>query len=457
MTGCNELTRITRNNFILSSNNLSFHIITLGCKTNIYESESIFNALITKGLILQKDRTKSNIIIINSCTVTSKADAKTRNIIRRSRNENKTSLLIVCGCLVNTDIDELLKMDYVDIFLENKDKDKIPEIINLYFSDHITAKPYVHKNIHDGTFNFNASRMSKHSRAFLKIQDGCNNRCSYCKIPLARGKSRSRDINEIYKELDQFIENKYEEVVLTGINIGSYNYNKINFTNLMKSLTIKYSQIRFRISSLEPEYIDADFCEVFKNKNICPHIHLPLQNGSDKILKLMNRKYSTDDFFKKIEMLKESKNNLFISSDLILGFPSETDNDFNNTLNFIKKIDFSFIHLFGYSPREKTEAYYLKPRVPERIRDERVKTIKSKVLEMNYNYRKRNLGKTLEVVIEQEKKDHYTGKSENYIDFKILKKHKLETKKRYKIKFTEITDTGNYGTIIFHQQEPELH
>ncbi len=391
---------------------------------------------------------KADIVIINTCTVTIKADSKCRYIIRKSRKENPNCLLIVCGCFVDTNLDDLLNINEIDILIKNSDKDKIYNAINDYFNNKILKKPYFYKTNKDGSFNFNTSLMSKHSRVFLKIQDGCDNFCSYCKIPYARGNPRSRNFDDIINEVNSFIQNGYEEIVLTGINLGSYKYKDLNFANLIARLSESFSQIRFRLSSIEPQYIDENFLKSYSLKNICPHIHIPLQSGSNKILKLMNRQYNIDDFYNKICSIRNIKNNSFISTDLILGFPGENEADFLNTIDFIKKINFSFIHIFGYSPRKETSAYNLKNRVCERVRDERVKMVKKIVDEMDLNYREKFINKELEVVIERQLKQYYTGKSENYLNLLINKKgKKLETKKRYKVIFTKIVNNKNYAKL----------
>lgn len=428
--------------------NKTFHIVTLGCKINIYESESIVSGLQNESFVINNKRNNSDIVIINTCTVTIKADAKCRQLIRKSRKENPDCLLIVCGCLVDTNRDDLLKMKEIDILIKNNDKDKISGIIFDCFQGKINNRPYFFNTKMDGAFNYKNIKMSRHSRAFLKVQDGCDNYCSFCKIPFARGKSRSRDVNDILNEINLFIKNGYEEVVLTGINLGGYKFNNCDFASLINSLSNNFPEIRFRLSSVEPQYINTDFLKSFAIKNICPHIHIPLQSGSDKILKLMNRKYNIGEYFEKINLIRRIKDDTFISTDLIIGFPGETDEDFLKTIDFIKKINFSFIHLFSYSPREETLSNKIKEKVCERIINERMEKVKSMVDELNYDYRKKFVNKKLEILIEGEKKGYYTGKSENYINLLVDKKIKLMTKKRYNVIFTKIKDNINYCKLI---------
>lgn len=340
-------------------------------------------------------------------------------------------------------------MKEVDILIKNSDKDKIYNAVIDYYNSKIMNKPYYFNTNIDGSFNFINSEMSRHSRAFLKIQDGCDNYCSFCKIPYARGRSRSRNIEDVLKEIGFFINNGYKEIVLTGINLGSYHFNNVDLPGLMKIITEDFPDIRVRLSSIELQYIDNNFIEIFSHKNICPHIHIPLQSGSDKILKLMNRSYTATDYFDKIELLRKIKINPFISTDLILGFPGEDNNDFLKTLDFIKKINFSFIHIFGYSPRKGTSAYNIKNKVCERVRDERIKKVTKMVDEMNYNYRKTFLNNKLEVIIEDIKDNYYSGKTENYINILIPKNGKnMKKKQKYNIILTKIENNLNYARLF---------
>ncbi|MCG8570428.1 MAG: MiaB/RimO family radical SAM methylthiotransferase, partial [Spirochaetes bacterium] len=301
----------------------NFKIITLGCKVNIYESESISYLLQTNQFTAVNTYSEADFTIINTCTVTSKADAKCRNIVRRAKKENPQTFLIVCGCLVNTDI-SLLKeqLPEVDLFLDNQNKSKVLETIN-----QIKDQKEIILSEDDGTFHYHPQFMSDHSRAFVKIQDGCDNYCSYCKIPYARGHNRSRPIADIIKEIQIFERNGYSEAMLTGINIGSYQYQNNHFASLLKMILNNTQSIRLRLSSIEPQYITQDFCDIFHHQRICPHLHIPLQSGSDKILKMMNRQYTLSQYLSIIKQVTAIRQGMFLSTDLIIGFPGETEQD----------------------------------------------------------------------------------------------------------------------------------
>ena len=388
-----------------------------------------------------------DIVIINTCTVTGKAEAKCRNSLHKIRREFPSACVIMCGCMV--DENNLEQLHDADILIDNKHKSQILEIIELFQNGLITKKPYLFTSTKDGTFSFSAEKMLGHSRAFTKIQDGCNNFCSYCKIPFARGRSRSRCPEDTVHEVKQFEKNGYREIVLTGINISDYHSDSLDFAGLLKLLLNETTNVRFRLSSLEPQNLTQNFFDVIKDERICPHFHLALQSGSTKILKAMNRKYTADDFLSILKKIRSSKENPFLSSDLILGFPGETDEDFIETQNTLKLADFSYIHVFAFSPRSGTKAFDMKPKVPERIRDERVHIISSMIKNQTVNYAEKFIGETLNVLIEKNNDGLFSGKSENYLDVKIKTQHKLLQKEIYRVKIDTVNNDGSVnGSLV---------
>ena len=389
-----------------------------------------------------------DIVIINTCTVTGKAEAKCRNSLHKVRREFPSACIILCGCMI--DENNLEQLHDADILIDNKHKSQIVEIIELFQNGLITKKPYLFTSSKDGTFSFSAKKMLGHSRAFTKIQDGCNNFCSYCKIPFARGRSRSRSPEDIVREVKQFEKNGYREIVLTGINISDYHSDSLHFSDLLRLLLNETATVRFRLSSLEPQNLTQDFFDVIKNERICPHFHMALQSGSTKILKAMNRKYTTDAFLSIVKKIRSSRENPFLSSDLILGFPGETDEDFIETQNLLKLSDFSYIHVFAFSPRPGTKAFDMKPKVPERIRDERVRLITSMIKNQTVYYAKKFIGKTLNVLIEKNGIDSlFSGKSENYLDVQIKTDQKLLQKEIYQVKIDSVNSDGSViGSLI---------
>jgi len=337
-------------------------------------------------------------------------------------------------------------MNEIDIYVKNNDKDKITDILNNYLKNDVDK--LIYKTDLDGSFNYHIDKFSKHARAFLKIQDGCNNYCSYCKIPFARGNSRSKKTDFIINDIKNIINNGYKEIVLTGINLGSYYCENNDFDKLLSIITDEFKNIRFRISSIEPQYITNNFLKVYKKDNICPHLHIPLQSGSNKILKLMNRKYTTDFYRKIIEEVRGIKPDTFVSTDLILGFPGEDNNDFIQIKDFIEQNNFSYIHLFGFSARKGTKAFNLKPKIPERIRDERINEIYKIMKKNNLNCKNKFLNKKQQVIIERKKSDYYTGKSENYLDIFIKTDRLLNIKEIYNVKIIKINDDKIFGDLL---------
>ncbi len=422
----------------------TFSVVTLGCKLNIYESESISSDLISNGYVKSEDFSKSDLVVINTCTVTSRADSKCRNIIRRVKKINPDCILVATGCLVETDYKTLKVIPEIDIFIENKSKDKILDAIKLFDAK---KSAFLYKNELDGRFNFFQSQNSKRSRGFVKIQDGCDNYCSYCKIPFARGNNVSRDIKDIFSEIEALASNGYKEIVFTGINIGSFNNNGRNFSAFLDETSKNFGDIRFRLGSIEPQYIDAGFLKVLTNDNICPHIHIPLQSGSDAILKTMNRRYDTKSFKDIIDDIKKSRDNVFLSTDLIVGFPGETEEDFESGKKLIEEIGFSYVHLFSFSPREGTAAYTMSDRVADGVVENRMNELENIVSTLNYNYKKSNIGRILKILIERSKNNSIIGKSENYLDIIVKTNLNLERKTIYEVIVTDMIDGNLYGEL----------
>lgn len=407
-------------------NRKKFTVLTLGCKLNIYESESLSYMLEQRGWSSESE-IYSDVVIINTCTVTLKADAKSRAIIRRVRKKNKNALIIVTGCTVTADIDQIKDLDEPDYIFENKNKSQIVDFIDkhIYRDDNCNR---FFSDDHDYSFDYHNGYMTLHSRAFVKIQDGCDNFCSYCKIPYARGRNRSRTVDSIIREISLLVDNQYEEIVFTGINIGEYNSDNTDFASLLKLLLKEFHSLRFRLGSIEPQNFNNRLFDVISDDRVCPHFHVPLQSGTDEILSLMNRKYNTLQFQNIIEELRVLRTDPMISTDLILGFPGETDYLFEKTKEFIKNLDFAFIHLFPFSPRKGTKAFNMTPVIPERIRSERMKEMEMIVQNNKIKYEDKFIDKKVDVVIEHEKGRYYTGKSENYLDIIIHKDRILKKK-----------------------------
>ncbi len=411
----------------------TFYIGTLGCKLNIYESEAIAGQLIEAGWTETKDMSAAQLIFINTCTVTSKADAKCRNFIRRARKAAPEAVIAVAGCMVTSRPEIAASLPEADIFLDNRSKAHIVDAV----TDYLGKRAQLWYNCgSDGRLDYNMQNLSQHSRAFIKVEDGCTNFCSYCRIPFARGPNISRPLNDVMEEVQHLTDNGFREFVITGVNTGSYRTTDGNFTDLLNRLTANFKECRFRVSSIEPQYVDDDFLRVLSKPNVCAHLHIPIQSGSDKILRLMERRYTVAEYEEIIRKVREAKPNLFLATDLIVGFPSEDETAWNEILDTVRRINFTYIHVFGFSPREGTKAYSFSNKTPERIRDERVSIIQNIANENTQIYRRQNVDKVTTVIVEQQKGRYFTGKTDNYLDIRIRSDKPLQQREMYQVRLS---------------------
>lgn len=400
-------------------------VFTLGCKLNQCESEALASAFESQGFIIVPSKEYANIYIINTCTVTSKAEQKARRMIRKLSSEHSESVVIVTGCYAQLNKEDLQLN--TNVFIVTNDEKQIlselPQYLqkkNTYeFLDQIQKFFSINQNKINKSFWFETINYNYHTRAFLKIQDGCNNSCAYCRVTIARGDSISLDSEKIIDQYLSLYKNGFKEIVLTGINISSYSYNNLDFCDLLNRLievSKKYKDApRIRLSSIEPETINERFVNIVKNKLFCPHFHVPLQSGSDKILSLMKRRNDRLQAEKAINLLIESKEYPFIAVDVIAGFPGETNEDFELTKNLLNDLRIDFFHVFPFSPRPGTLAEKMKPKIPERISQERTKILRDLSYRKYKDYINYWINKKLNVLIEDNKDGYYTGTSENYL------------------------------------------
>ena len=410
--------------------------ISLGCKVNTYESEYILSSFKDKGYEIVDGNEKADIYIINTCSVTNTSDAKSRKVINRVIRENKDACIVVMGCMIEANKD--YENDGISIIIGNKDKNKVVELVEKYLNDKIKTK----KLYEDFDSNFEdmfITNMPGRTRAFVKIQDGCENFCSYCIIPYTRGKCRSKKKDTVIKEVKTLVANGYKEVVLTGIHTGHYGEDGgTTFPELLKELVKIDGLARLRISSIEITELNDEFMDVLKKYPvIVSHLHIPLQAGSDKILKLMNRKYDTNYFRNKIKEIRRIRPDISITTDIIVGFPDETERDFLETINFSKEIGFSKIHVFPYSRRKGTKADLMPNQVDERIKKERVTKLMEVSNELEKDYLDSFIGKDVMVLIEQSD-DVSTGHTDNYL--KVEVNSKLERNNIVKVRIIKRID-----------------
>ena len=392
---------------------MKFNIITLGCKVNSYESNFMKEALVKNGFSFCNLNEKCDILILNTCTVTDTSDKKSLKEVRRLKRENPNAILVVCGCSVQNDKTKYDDLG-INILMGNINKSNIVSIIEKYLDDK-TPVEYLAKT-RDLPFENMEVDISDHTRAYIKIEDGCDNFCSYCIIPFVRGKKRSKDFSLVLREVQHLANNGYKEIVLTGIDTGGYESNGKDLTDLIHEMSKINGIERIRQSSIEITQINEKFISELKNNNkICDHIHIPLQSGSDSILKLMNRKYDLKYFFDKIDMIRSVRPDISITTDVIVGFPGETEEMFLETMETCKKINFSKIHAFPYSERKGTKASMMDGKVPESVKHERVKKLLELSEKLERSYYDKFKGKNKDVLIEEVNEFGSKGHTSNYL------------------------------------------
>lgn len=399
---------------------MKFYIYTLGCKVNSYESRIMTEDLINAGYVEEKDNNiPADIYIINTCSVTNTADSKSLKLIRQAIKKNKDAIIVVCGCLAQVK-PETVNIEGVDIVIGNKNKSKVSEYINEYVKNkNKKTDIYDISNVEFETMKLN--NFDK-TRAFIKIQDGCNNFCAYCIIPYTRGSVRSKPREDILNEIDHLTLNGHKEIVLTGIHTVNYGseFDNYDFADLLNEIVKIKKLSRIRISSIEITELNDRVLEIIKNNNVLvDHLHIPLQSGSDEILKLMNRKYDTKYFIEKINKIRKIRPDISITTDVIVGFPNETDKNFNETIETIKKVDFSKLHVFPYSKREGTKAATMEGQIKEEVKKQRVMELLKLSKELENKYMNKFIGKTLTFIPEVYKDGYLIGHTGNYLLIKL--------------------------------------
>ena len=444
-------------------------IETLGCRLNQIESESAAQLFIESGFnvifsIDDVDDT-TRLVIINTCAVTQKAEQKARRLFRLVLKKYKNAVVLITGCYAQLSKNEIEKMDPRIAVLGGQVKSriaKIPELLKAIdnpadfaslLKEQICSMPAVKPGFPEDSFKFAASSLQAHSRASLKIQDGCNNNCSFCTIHIARGHSVSLDVAKALERVQALENQGYDEVVLTTINIAQYkglfvDENGVeqyyNFAVLLKYLLGATKKICFRISSLYPEIVDEEFCEVIKDQRVRPHFHISVQSGSNRILELMNRRYKRDDVIAACRALREAKPQCFLACDIITGFPGETNEDFEQTLDLCRQCDFTWIHAFPFSERPGTAACSMKPKIPQSVSQKRAKTLNDWAVKQKISYIQSFIEKPLSAVIEKQQPSTQAGKfvyncmTENFIHCQLTSPEPLKESQSYTIRITSI-------------------
>ena len=417
-------------------------ICSLGCKVNIYESELVTNILKNNNYTVVDFEDKADIYIINTCSVTNESDKKSRKMINRAKKNNPAAIIIVMGCYSQVNAEDI----DVDIVLGNKDKSKIVEIIEEYIKTK-QKKKIIYDLTKVDFEKMEITNFDSHTRAFVKIQDGCNAFCSYCIIPYVRGRVRSKDPEDVIKEVTTLVEKGYKEIVLTGIHTGRYGTDiNTNLEELLNKLVNITNIYRIRLSSIEINEITPGIKELLKeNKVMAKHLHIPLQSGSNKILKLMNRRYNKEEFLSMVDNLRDIPD-ISLTTDLIVGFPNEGEEEFNETIDTLKKIGFTKIHTFPYSKRKGTPAAIMDNQVSPEEKKKRVHRILDLSNKYEHNFYESKIGKIYDGVVEIHSNGTTIVHTSNFIP--VIINDIVEEGTIVDVKIEKVEDLKVYGRIV---------
>ncbi len=400
----------------------------LGCKVNAYETEAMQQMLEDAGYEIVPFNEEADVYVVNTCSVTNMADRKSRQMLHKAKKKNPESIVVATGCYVQTSEQEALEDLSIDIIIGNDRKHELVSLIEEMQRDTVD-------DINDGVHEFEelfVSKTAEHTRAFIKVQDGCNQFCSYCIIPYARGRVRSRKLENVVEEVKRLASNGFKEIVLTGIHLSSYGVDcDDNLLNLIKKVHEIDGIERIRLGSLEPRLITEEFVkEISGLKKVCPHFHLSLQSGCDETLKRMNRKYTTEEYAKGCEILRKYYEHPAITTDVIVGFPGETDEEFETTAQYLRDIHFYEMHIFKYSKRKGTRAAVMENQIPEQEKTKRSARLIELSDEMSKEFRDYYIGKTKEVLFEEQitidGEAYFVGHTKEYVKIAMKSDENIE-------------------------------
>ena len=392
----------------------------LGCKVNAYETEAMAQKLEDAGYEIVPFNEKADVYIINTCSVTNMADRKSRQMLHKAKKMNEDAVVVAAGCYVQTATEKLLEDLSVDILIGNNKKKDIVEELQKYFDDNKYNKNVIDINATNEYEELELATVTEHTRAYIKIQDGCNQFCSYCIIPNARGRIRSREFDNIKQEVTELAQKGFKEIVLTGIHLSSYGNNENKLIDVVEMIAGIEGVERIRLGSLEPNIVTEDFAKrLAKVDKICPHFHLSMQSGCDNTLKRMNRHYTSDEYFEKCELLRKYFDNPAFTTDVIVGFPGETQEDYEISREFVKKVRFSELHVFKYSKRDGTVAAKMENQIPEPVKTERSEDLIKVGENLTMEYRRKFIGKKVSVLFEEiinvAGENYWVGHTKEYI------------------------------------------
>jgi threonylcarbamoyladenosine tRNA methylthiotransferase MtaB len=411
---------------------------TIGCKLNQAEMELLARQLAGVGYQLVSPADEADIYILNTCTVTHTADSKSRHRLRLAHRRNPDALVVVTGCYAQRAPRELAQIEGVSLVLGNNEKAYLPLLLR---ESGCMGSPVT---IQEGsTINHYPGFRT---RALVKVQDGCNSFCAYCIVPLVRGREKSSSVDQVVDEVRHRVAQGYKEVVLTGVKIGAYDYDGVNLKGLLERLLNETGVDRLRLSSLQPWEISPELIELWRDQRLCPHFHLSLQSGSNGVLSRMKRGYSVSDYEQSVSLIRALLPEAAITTDIMVGFPGETEEEFEEGYDFCRRVEFARIHVFSYSPRQGTQAAQLPHQVNDRVKKERSQKMLALAKESTQNFSQQFLGRTMPVLFEQQSNGVWSGHTANYI--KVYTKTTADlTNQLLPVKLEEIRGDGVWGGI----------
>ena len=419
---------------------------TLGCRVNLYETDALASRFKAAGYEIAEADSAADVFVVNTCTVTNTSDQKCRQAIHQIRRKHPEALIAVTGCMVNHRKEELLQSGMADYVIDNERKAALFDIIDEHFRNGHSDPEGYDRDL----FSYQPAFDTFHTRSLIKIHDGCNNFCSYCIIPMVRGRATSRPAEDIYNNVREVVGHGFKEIVLTGVNMGRYQHEGTNFEQLVENILDIDGDFRVRVSSIEPDQFSDRFLALFQHEKLAPHMHICLQSGSDDTLKRMNRHYTANQFREMCQRIKTFRPDFNLTTDIIVGFPGETEQTFKESCDFAREIGFSHIHTFKYSVRTGTKAATMLDQVPEKVKSERSEMMRRISLENKTKYFEMMQGQSQRMLIERiDNKGVARGYGENYIP--VLLKDPIAEKNTFiNIRLGEIVHRENEDKMAFH-------
>ncbi|MBC8319220.1 MAG: tRNA (N(6)-L-threonylcarbamoyladenosine(37)-C(2))-methylthiotransferase MtaB [Bacteroidetes bacterium] len=409
---------------------------TLGCRLNLFETDALASEFAKKDYQIVDFAEKADVYVINTCTVTSMSDQKSRRVINQARRKNKDGITIVTGCMATNYKQQLENNDKIDYVVDNDHKTSVLSVAEAHFKGEIVSADSFEKDL----FNYEPADHTFHTRSFIKIQDGCDNFCTFCIIPKVRGRATSRPVTDVLENIKKVVEFGFKEIIITGVNIGRYNHEGTDFESLVEQMLEIQGDFRIRISSIEPDGYTESFFRLFKHPKLSPHMHICLQSGSEEILLKMRRMYTAKLFKEMADKLEELYPGFSLTTDIIVGFPGETEAQFQETVDLANDIGFAHIHTFKYSVRKGTRAERLPDHVEEKEKNRRGEIIRKLSEKTRLTHRNKFIGKQQKVLIQKiTEKGYASGYGEHYIPV-IIEKTGLKTNTFYDVNITSITE-----------------